>query len=130
MNDAMERKLNAIANDIIAYANLQGDAFVEEILTDPRNDIDMKLMYLLGVICEKGKEELLRRLLVDGIDPSMENDYALRAASCYGQTGCVKMLIKVGANVSADCNYSLRMAQRNGHEEVANLLKESGATLE
>ena len=130
MDEKMERRLNAIAKDITKYADLQEEYFVGEILSEPINLIELKMMYLLGKICEKGKVELLRRLIVDGIDVNMENGYALRTASWHGNRECVELLIRAGADVSVGQNYSIRMAHKNGHKEVEEILRNAGAVLE
>jgi ankyrin repeat protein len=42
----------------------------------------------------------------------------------------VKLLIENGADVTVRDNYAIKMASKNGHSEVVELLKSNGGVLE
>jgi len=57
------------------------------------------------------------------VDPTFDNNYPIRIASCYGHYHVVKLLLKKGEVNPADMNnYALRMAGNDGHLEVVKLL--------
>ena len=63
-------------------------------------------------------------LLEDGrVDPSADDNYAIKGASQNGHVEVVKLLLEDGrADPSANDNYAIRKASKNGHAEVEELL--------
>ena len=63
-------------------------------------------------------------LLEDGrVDPSAEDNSAIRCSSRFGHAEVVKLLLQdKRVNPSADYNDAIREAAKYGHAEVVNLL--------
>jgi len=72
--------------------------------------------------------EIVRMLLDDDrIDPSINNDIAIRFASLRGRAGAVRMLLKDGrVDPSSTDNNAIRAASGYGHIEVVHALLEDG----
>lgn len=76
----------------------------------------------------RGYAEIVGMLLKRGADPNLQDDYedtALIFASCKGHVGIVEILLKHGADPKLRDQTASKMAIREGHIEVANLLSES-----
>jgi len=59
------------------------------------------------------------------IDPSINNNYSIRLASCNGHVEVVKVLLNDSrVDPAANNNQAIQMATKNGHTEVVKLLKE------
>jgi hypothetical protein len=67
---------------------------------------------------------MVELLLLDGrVDPSTENNSALRWASAQGHTSVVKMLLAdTRCDATADNNYAIRWACAHGHADVVREL--------
>ena len=67
---------------------------------------------------------MVRLLLSDKrVDPSVNNNYAIRWASRKGHPEVVRALLLDGrVDPSAYNNYAIQWASRNGHAEVVRLL--------
>ena len=58
-----------------------------------------------------------------GVDPTADNNYAIRCASHNGHLDVVKLLLTYPkVDPTADDNYAIQWASHNGHLEVAKLL--------
>ncbi len=69
--------------------------------------------------------ELFYELLEFGIDPSVEDNKAIRWASFQGNTEIVKMLLEdPRVDPSAENNWAIQSASIHGHTEVVRLLLE------
>ncbi len=92
----------------------------EEILNKlgdlPPNELlnkSININYLYGV----------KLALKKGVNPSREDNYAIRSASYHGYTEIVKLLLQdERVDPSAHNNYAIRLASNNGHTEVVKLL--------
>ena len=72
--------------------------------------------------CAIGKIEIVKSLLPH-VDPSANDNYAIRLASHYGQFEVVKILLAdKRVDPSADDNFAIRWASRYGHLEVVKIL--------
>jgi ankyrin repeat protein len=71
--------------------------------------------------------ESVRFVINDGIDPSADNNYAIRKASEHGRLEVVKELLKdKRVDPAANINYAIENASNNGHLEVVKeLLKDN-----
>jgi ankyrin repeat protein len=81
----------------------------------------------------RGHEEVVHGLIEAGASlESVGNsgETALVAASYYGRTRIVQMLVAAGARVNSNNGRALRYASAHGHEEVVHALIEAGASLE
>src|SRR3972149_5184807 len=77
----------------------------------------------LKVYAEKGDSEVVELLLADPrVDPSVNNNFAIRMASEYGRNKVVALLL-VNSRVdpSANDNYAIRRASEYGHNKVVEL---------
>ena len=73
--------------------------------------------------CEIGKIDIVKSLLPH-IDPSADDNYAIRFASSNGHLEVVKILLAdPRVDPSADDNFAIRYASYRGHLEVVKLLK-------
>jgi hypothetical protein len=78
---------------------------------------------LLKIAAREGYTETVRFLLEDkGIDPFIENDYALRRACQNGHLEIVELLLNHGANPAALDDTPIRVAAKGGHTEIVRLL--------
>lgn len=77
-----------------------------------------------GSIPENCHVSFIKSLLTDTkVDPSVENNYAIRWASRFGHADVVKLLLSdPRVDPSADNNYAIRCAYREHHNEVLKLL--------
>ena len=80
--------------------------------------------YTMMKAIQKDKTEVVKLLLQDKrVDPSAEDNYAIRWASANGYTDIVKLLLEdERVDPSAGDNYAIRWASANGREEVVKLL--------
>ena len=62
-----------------------------------------------------------------GADVTAEDNFAVKYASRNGYLEVVKYLVSKGADVTAGDNYAMRWASRNGHLEVVKYLVSKGA---
>ncbi|KAJ3279990.1 hypothetical protein HDU76_009332 [Blyttiomyces sp. JEL0837] len=66
---------------------------------------------------------------VDGVDPTAENDMAIRYAAKNGHAEVVRYLLGVkGVDATANNNEAARMASENGHKAVVRLLLEKSSS--
>ena len=74
---------------------------------------------------QHNKIECLKLLIQDPrVDPSANDNFAIRNASAHGHTECVKLLLQDSrVDPSARDNYAIREASKNGHTECVRLLK-------
>ena len=76
-----------------------------------------------------GNVELLELLLEQGVDPSYDNNYAIRFASSHGNLAVVDRLLKdprVDPSAKINyANYAIRFASFNGHFLVVDRLIQS-----
>jgi hypothetical protein len=70
-----------------------------------------------------GHTETVKVLLDAGADVHAQDDYALRCGSRDGHTGTVKLLLDRGAAVHAWGDYALRGARVRGHSETVKVLE-------
>jgi ankyrin repeat protein len=73
---------------------------------------------------QNGDIAVVNRLLDDTrVDPSADNNFAIRAASLNGHTHVVvRLLADPRVDPSADNNFAIRFAAQNGHAPVVDLL--------
>jgi ankyrin repeat protein len=71
---------------------------------------------------------ILRTLLSDpNVDPSIDDNAAIKDAATDGNVGVVRLLLESSkVDPSAGDNHALKWAAYNGHTEVVRLLLESG----
>ena len=72
--------------------------------------------------CRSGDTERVRLLLLDGIDPTANNNRAIKYACHNGHSEVVKLLLEAGVDPSVDDNYPLKVACQNGRVEVVKVL--------
>ena len=77
--------------------------------------------------CEFSILSLVKKLINDGVNPTIQNNYGIRYASENGHTEIVKELLKDNrVDPSANNNYCIRRASENGYiETVKELLKDN-----
>ena len=82
-----------------------------------------KLKYTNSIFVN-GNLEFVNLLLKDErVDPSADNNYAIKEASYWGYVEIVKLLLKdKRVDPSAEDNYAIRVASKEGHAEVVKLL--------
>ena len=73
--------------------------------------------------------EVLRKLIKEGADIHIGDDYVLRWAAQNGHLNVVKYLVKNGADIHAEDDYALRYAAYNGHLDVVKYLVKNGADI-
>ena len=80
---------------------------------------------LACVFGEADRVRLFLQVLVNDVHD--EDDLALRRASFYGRTECVRLLLDAGADVHAKNDDALGYASESGHAECVQLLLAAGA---
>ena len=77
-----------------------------------------------------GQLELVKYLIKEqGANIILDENKALRTASCYGHLEIVKYLIENGADVHSFNDQALRYASGYGHLEIVKYLVEQGADI-
>ena len=72
--------------------------------------------------CKKNKLDVIK-ILLPYVDPTADNNYAIRMTSCNGHLEIVKLLLTLpGVDPTADKNHAIRLASHNGHLEVVKFL--------
>lgn len=91
---------------------------------------------VLFVVCVHGHSELLQTFLSAGANPNVvgidNHESPMMFAVDNGHLECVKILINAGADLNLrtkDGNTALRIAEDNGYEEIALLLREHHALI-
>jgi ankyrin repeat protein len=79
------------------------------------------------IVCRYNRLEGAKYLINLGVDPTTEDNYAIRWASQKGYLEIVRLLLKHGADPTDNKNEAIRMASREGHLEVVRLLIDKGA---
>ena len=100
-----------------------------EIIHGLQNNLDDKTTNTLNTIFKELIEanihlEVVKLLLAnDKVDPSADNNRAIRFTSQNGHLEIVKLLLANDkVDPSADNNYAIRLASLNGHSEIVKLL--------
>ena len=76
-------------------------------------------------VSKYGLVDEVKKLIENGIDPSDNNNYAIKWASKNGHLEIVKLLLQdKRVDPSANNNYAIKWASKNGHTEVVKLLLE------
>ena len=76
--------------------------------------------------CRNGNINIVKQLLSQ-VDPSANDNEAIKWAARMGRQDVVKLLLKDSrVDPSARDNYAIRWAAQNGHKEVVELLEEHG----
>ena len=71
--------------------------------------------------------ELVEHALRNHIDPSADDDYAIRMASANGHDEIVELLLKDNrTDPKAYDDYAIRMASFHGHDKIVELLLKDG----
>jgi len=92
-------------------------------LLDKHLELLMGTEDLQGLFKEKLDDPEMVELLLPFIDPSAENNYAIRVASENGHLAVVnRLLADERVDPSADNNFAIRWASENGHLAVVNRL--------
>ena len=90
----------------------------------PMFDDDSKEAALVYAV-EVGNARVLQILLEHGIDPSAQDNFAIKSASEEGHTDVVRLLVgQNNINPSANDNYAIRVASQEGHTDIVRLLLE------
>ncbi|KAJ3316624.1 hypothetical protein HDU76_001666 [Blyttiomyces sp. JEL0837] len=87
-------------------------------------DVNDEVSGVLGDAALSGDIDIVRLLLgVEGIDPTVYENFALAVAVREGHLDIVRLLLSVeGVDPSADDNYALIVAATEGHTETVRLL--------
>jgi ankyrin repeat protein len=73
--------------------------------------------------CKTGNIHLVNILLeFEFVDPSADDNYAIRVACSCGHISVVDRLLHEDSDPSADDNYAIRIASENGHIDVVDRL--------
>jgi ankyrin repeat protein len=81
----------------------------------------------IDVLILSNKVSLVRLALENRVDPSTNDNYAIRRASANGHVEVVRLLLSDDrVDPSATDNYAIRRASANGHVEVVRLLLSDG----
>jgi hypothetical protein len=96
---------------------------VSELLDDPELDGGLPGA-ILAAASGNGRTAIVQLLLTDSrVDPSVDENNAIRLASARGHDNVVKLLLAdPRADPAADSNYAIRYASSNGHAGVVKLL--------
>ncbi len=78
---------------------------------------------LWKAVVRTDNKELVKKMLKSGVDPTADDDYAIKWAAIKGRTEVVRLLLSdERVDPAADDNYAIRMAAYYGHTEVVELL--------
>lgn len=75
--------------------------------------------------CGKGFVMVVHALLRAGMNPNMEHPTPLYLACRDGQYEMAKLLLKYGADISANHDRALKIAIERGHQDIVTLLKDT-----
>ena len=78
---------------------------------------------------EEGHLEIVKYLVENGADVTVEDNFPVRSASEDGHLSVVKYLTEHGADITATNNFAVIHASRNGHLPVVKYLVEHGADI-
>jgi ankyrin repeat protein len=92
-------------------------------------DIHIDDDYVLRLAAESGHLDVVKYLIKNGADIHARDDYALGWAVSNDYLDVVKYLIKNGADIHARDDCALRYAASNGHLSVVKYLVEKGADI-
>ena len=98
---------------------------IKSLQTDISNETEKTLNGIFKELIEANiHSEVVKLLLAnDKVDPSADNNWAIRLASNNGHLEVVKLLLANDkVDPSADNNWAIRLASNNGHLEVVKLL--------
>ena len=76
-----------------------------------------------------GHLDTIKYLVSLGADITAQDNYSVRVASGNGHLETVKYLVSLGADITAQDNYSVRWASANGHLDVVKYLVSLGADI-
>ena len=77
----------------------------------------------------RGRTQIVKLLLENKADISLEDNYAIKLACNEGKTDIARLLIEYKADFTAEENCSIRWASKCGHVETVKLLIESKASV-
>lgn len=124
----LELSLNNLLKIATEHKSFETIYILIEIL-HKRNNVGIEEQYLLDWSCANGFLGVLIKLLENiQVDPSSNNNSAIRAASVNGHIGVVNYLLEypeVEINITTNSNEALKAAAENGHVEVVNRLLEN-----
>lgn len=90
---------------------------VEQLILDPRVDPSANKNLAIRLASEHGHVSIVDRLLQDPrVDPSLDQEF--RTAAKEGDLAVVERMLGTGINPSADDNHALRLASYCGHTAV------------
>ena len=84
---------------------------------------EQNIQKLFFKACEKGLTKLAAKCIEHGANPTAQGNYAIKRASRNGHAEIVKLLLEHGADPTTDNNYALKWASHNGHAAVVEILK-------
>ena len=81
----------------------------------------------LCVAVYHGNYEVVKLLIEEGADVTVDDNLSIRLAVKYGYTNIVKLLIEAGADVNVHDNILMILSLRDKHYDIVNLLLDAGA---
>jgi ankyrin repeat protein len=111
-------------NEAIYKATLRGhERVLDLLLSDHRINISEK--NYIGIASEYGRFQVVAMLLRDKrIDPSVQDNYAIRFASANGHKDVVELLLRdKRVDPTAYNNFAIHQAKKNGHPETVSVLR-------
>ena len=127
------KKYNILMNyrkeSLFLKATDNGDLELVKYAVEKENaDIHTSEGYELRLASQRGRYDICKWLMDQGVDIHIDNEAALNAASQYGQLQIVKLIVTSGANIHIGDDFVLRSAAYGGHFDVVKYLVETGRT--
>jgi hypothetical protein len=117
--ESRKRHAPAVANKIYDHHALRGNT----VMTTPPQDLRIVEAANLGTL------NAVTSLIEEGVDVSVNDDWALRCAARVGNLEVVKKLVEAGANPRAMDSMAAKWATLEGHTEIMRWLVQHGAHL-
>jgi ankyrin repeat protein len=127
VNPTLESFQYAAEHEFFELCHLFVEFGSREILSTPELEDELKTAIRLKQLQEKAITLINQGINVMATNDEDEDDNFIHQASLYGRFKIVRLLLKHGVDPTTDDNMAIKLASERGHLEVVRLLLENGA---